>query len=161
MLNRGSRYDPLRYLKTKTIGNWQQTYNFDVVNGNLMERGYKNTSLQVDLSETFTYDNLNRLLTAATAGADTLKLTYDYNGNIASKSDAGTYSYHPSKVNAVTAIDGNPSTIPGLDQRITYNSFNKATSICEGSDSLAIVYGPDKQRAIARYYVNSTITTPL
>ena len=126
-----------------------------------MERGYKNTSLQVDLSETFTYDNLNRLLTAATAGADTLKLTYDYNGNIASKSDAGTYSYHPSKVNAVTAIDGNPSTIPGLDQRITYNSFNKATSICEGSDSLAIVYGPDKQRAIARYYVNSTITTPL
>ena len=151
-------YDTLGYLKTKNIGNWQQTYNFDVVNGNLMERGYKNTSMQVDLSETFTYDNLNRLLTAATAGADTLKLTYDYNGNIASKSDAGTYSYHPSKINAVTSIDGNPSTIPGIDQRITYNSYHKATSICEGSDSLAIVYGPDKQRAVARYYVNSTLT---
>ena len=150
-------YDTLGYLKTKNIGNWQQTYNFDVVNGNLMERGYKNTSMQVDLSETFTYDNLNRLLTATTAGADTLKLTYDYNGNIASKSDAGTYSYHPSKINAVTSIDGNPSTIPGIDQRITYNSYHKATSICEGSDSLAIVYGPDKQRVVARYYVNSTL----
>ena len=46
----------------------------------------------------------------------------------------------------------------GLDQRITYNSYHKATSICEGSDSLAIVYGPDKQRAVARYYVNSTLT---
>jgi RHS repeat-associated protein len=46
----------------------------------------------------------------------------------------------------------------GIDQRITYNSYNKAIAICEGSDSLAIVYGPDKQRAIAQYYVNSSLT---
>jgi RHS repeat-associated protein len=32
-------YDTLGYLKTRSIGNWQQSYNFDLYTGNLMERG--------------------------------------------------------------------------------------------------------------------------
>jgi hypothetical protein len=60
-------------------------------------------------SESFTYDNLNRL-TTATAGIDLAK-SFSYNaiGNILTKSDVGTYSYPAPgrpRPHAVSSISG-------------------------------------------------------
>lgn len=82
---------------TATIQN--QTFYFDSL-GNLT---YRYDPIQGQ-SETFVYDNLNRL-TTATSASGTVSLTYDAIGNITSKNDAGAYTYGASTLalSSVTA----------------------------------------------------------
>jgi hypothetical protein len=66
------------------------SYTYDVL-GNVLTRSDANESL----TETLTYDNLNRL-TQATVSANIAPVktfTYDPIGNLLSKSDVGTYTY--------------------------------------------------------------------
>lgn len=63
------------------------------------------------LTESFTYDLLNRLLTSAVAGQSARQTSYSPNGNIASKQDvtgaaSGAYAYGSGKPHAVTSAFG-------------------------------------------------------
>jgi len=134
-------------------------YVFDQTTGNLRSRTY--TKGTTTLSESFIYDNLNRL-DKAQIGTNSpyLDMQYNSNGNITYKDDVGDYEYlHPTKPHAVTALMNLPETsvIPDDDQDITYNSFNKASHITEDIHSLEIVYGPDQLRRKTIFSDNSGI----
>jgi RHS repeat-associated protein len=101
--------------------------------------------------ESFTYDNLNRLLTATVSGKAAQVTSYTASGNITSKSDAGhTFNYHATKVDAVTAIVSPTTAIPLLTQDITYTAFNQPEKITENGSGqqyeLTYTYGADYQR---------------
>jgi RHS repeat-associated protein len=82
--------------------------------------------------ESFTYDNLSRLLTATVTGKSAQTATYELSGNIASKTDAGQqFSYHPLKLNALTGIIAPTTALPMLTQDITYTAFNQPEKITE------------------------------
>ena len=73
--------------------------------------GYLNTRQELsgtkNLSETFEYDNLNRLTSYQIVGQGATIVQNDGLGNITSKSDVGTYSYnYTAKPHAVTAAGG-------------------------------------------------------
>uniref|UniRef100_UPI003F6E49E6 RHS repeat domain-containing protein n=1 Tax=Dyadobacter sp. TaxID=1914288 RepID=UPI003F6E49E6 len=101
--------------------------------------------------ESFTYDNLNRLLTATVLGKAAQTTTYQPSGNISSKSDAGlTFSYHPTKSNALTGVTSPTTAIPLLTQEITYTAFNQPEKLIENGSGqpyeLTYTYGADYQR---------------
>jgi RHS repeat-associated protein len=138
-------------------GNAVQDFGFghDLM-GNITSRTDANTGL----SETFTYDSLNRLRTA-TVGLDVAKtVTYDTVGNIRSKSDVGTYSYPAagqpfphavssvagSVINTSFSYDANGNQTGGNGLAITYASFNKPTSITRGTTTIGFNHDPEHQR---------------
>ena len=144
----------------------KQTYEYDNASGNLLSRDYRPSGSATGLTESFSYDNLDRLTGSQVTGAGLMTVTYSPDGNINTKTDAGSYTYDPSKQNAVTSITGNNGTISLADQVITYNGNNLATRIEEDNSSYAIYYNPLKQRiktvctpvggpAITRYYSGS------
>jgi RHS repeat-associated protein len=63
-------------------------YQWDL-SGNLAQR----QDLVQSLSEVFTYDSLNRLDIGTLNGSQNLNVDYSANGNITTKSDAGTFDY--------------------------------------------------------------------
>jgi RHS repeat-associated protein len=103
------------------------------------------------LSEQYDYDALNRL--TSVSGSSSLSLTYDGLGNIATKSDVGTYSYG-SKPHAVTSdgsrtysYDGNGNLISGTDGRTnSYTVFNKPYAMSRAGSTVTIDYGPNRER---------------
>ena len=143
--------------------------------GNLTWRRDINQSV----SEEFTYDSINRLLSAKRNGSTTVSLTYDTYGlgNIATKSDVGTYTYGATctgvaKPHAVTSIAGPPrSGTYSYDckgnmtsrngKTITWYTYGLPNQINYGtSDYDQFSYGPDrskfKQVAVTG---GSTVTT--
>ena len=101
--------------------------------------------------ESFTYDNLSRLLTATVAGKPVQTLTYEPSGNIASKTDAGQqFSYHPAKLNALAGIIAPTTALPVLTQDITYTAFNQPEKITENGSGqpyeLTYTYDASYQR---------------
>ena len=118
-------------------------------------------------TQTFTYDNLDRLATAdATGGSDGLYAeTYSYDaatGNIASKAGL-SYTYgateHPHAVTGLSdgssyGYDANGSmnsrTRAGVDATFTYNAENKLTQVVQGGATIAMfVYDADGTRVQA------------
>ncbi len=132
-------------------------YVFDEV-GNLTSRTDHSQSApgsSNSLQETFTYDNLNRVDDATITGIGVVDINYDEVGNITSKSDVGSYAY--SGVNAgphaVTSAgsntysyDDNGNMVSGAGRTIGYTSFNKPSSISNGTVSLSFIYGADRAR---------------
>jgi RHS repeat-associated protein len=103
-------------------------------------------------TETFTYDNMNRL-TSSTVNGQAAVYTSFFNetGNISGKTGVGTYDYtlpQPHAVSAITPKDGSASesAISGDQQDITYTSFNKVKTITDGNNTLNIAYRADHQR---------------
>lgn len=100
------------------------SYTFDPLTRNLLSR----TDNKYSLTETFTYDGLNRL-----TGYGTETASYDSKGNILEKSDVGTFYYDTSgKPYAIS--EANPcetSAISSLPQLINYTSFHRPASITE------------------------------
>ncbi|MBP9132627.1 MAG: VCBS repeat-containing protein [Saprospiraceae bacterium] len=129
---------PTRYLTTG-IQDLNLAWNY--ATGNLTSR---NDAIK-SKTESFTYDNLNRLKTTAITSLPTITMNYAANGNISSKTDVGTYNYHGTKINAVVQID-NPLNFPAMIQNVTYNSFYQPATISEGTYNLALTYGDDEQR---------------
>lgn len=110
-----------------------------------------------NLTETFSFDNLNRLTGSKFNNVQQFTLTYDASignslGNIKSKSDFGNYVYDNNKINAVryitSAAGGQtaPGVIPHNEQDITYTPFFKAASLTKNGYNLAYTYGQDLQR---------------
>ena len=131
--------------------------------GNLLERN----NMAVDLRETFTYDDLNRLTYTNITGAgaeiyeltsnDSMALTYDIMGNITTKSGVGTYTYGitagPHAVTSITDTSGtinynydaNGNMTSGDGRAITYSSYNKPVSMTRAAKSSVMDYGPERQ----------------
>jgi RHS repeat-associated protein len=143
------------------IRNLQDTaYSFDAV-GNLKTRD----DAIANLSETFNYDELNRVIsTAATPfGLPSITKSYQYNaiGNITYKSDVGSYTYNPSgassvRPHAVTRVagalnhdytyDANGNLLTGAGRTLTYTSFNKPLTINANGQTTTFQYDPNYNR---------------
>ena len=137
---------------TPGVQNW--AYNYDAV-GNLTTR----KDIGRNLTESFSYDGLNRLLKVRKNGNVILNMGYDTAGNIIEKSDVGTYNYEEGS-NRLTSITDCIRTPLQWDE-IKYNSLDKVTYAASGRKSLSIDYGPDKERVkfsiagVRKYYPNS------
>ncbi|MEO0511192.1 MAG: RHS repeat-associated core domain-containing protein, partial [Verrucomicrobiota bacterium] len=135
------------HTKTGGTGLLEQTFAFDSL-GNFTERK-KKTGTGNWLEEDFTYDNLNRALTAVVAGGETLTMTYDDFGNIQTRNSsntvdglghvAGNYTYFAdtNRVNLAGNrdfdYDDNGSIIEidtgGNKGVITWTAFNKPLAL--------------------------------
>jgi RHS repeat-associated protein len=120
-------------------------FDFNQQTGNLTTR----YDLKKGLSETFTYDKMDRLTGSSLNG---LSISYAKNGNITTKSDAGgNYEYDGKKVNAVTKINS-AKDINDIVQRVQYTSFQQPDEIWqqfnEGAEGKYFTYGPDYQRRV-------------
>jgi RHS repeat-associated protein len=145
-------YDTLGFLTKKITGNFEQYFSFNVPTGNLMSRRnkYPLPDTTFDKTESFTYDNLDRLITAQISGGTQKAVTYADNGNILSRTGIGTYSYDPASINAVTEINPFGQDFIPNNQDITYTSFNKVLTIADtvltDPYTMSMTYGPDRQR---------------
>ncbi|MFO7851906.1 MAG: DUF5675 family protein [Bacteroidales bacterium] len=134
---------------TTDIQDWD--YDFNTTFGNMTKRkGLKPNGEYIE--ETFAYDSQDRLL-ARYRGATGTTLTYDTGGegNIASKTDVGTYNYNSTYPHQVEEITNPSSLMQNLpSQNITYTKFNKTSTVSvtdTGLDKdLTIIYGPDQLR---------------
>ncbi|HNR05909.1 MAG TPA: FG-GAP-like repeat-containing protein [Saprospiraceae bacterium] len=162
--------------KTYSLGNGKSSTNtyFYGIPTNYSTTGVQNLSLnwnhnsgnltsRVDgiasKTETFGYDNLNRLTSSLVTGLTTYTTVYSNNGNISSKTDAGTYAYTSSRINAVTQINPSAGTISSASQSLpTYSSFLQPTSLTEGINTLNYTYGYDENRIKSVLIQNGSTT---
>ena len=126
------------------------SYNVDPGTGNLLSR----SDVLRSLTETFTYDNLNRL--SNVTGSAPLTMTYNNAGNIASKTGIGNYTYG-ALPHAVSQVSNPQNIIPTADQTISYTSFGKVSNIGEGIASLQYTYDGSRKRTIAKNYQNGIL----
>jgi RHS repeat-associated protein len=134
------------------------SYTYDLL-GNALSRSDANTSL----SESFGYDALNRL-TSSTVNLSPTPLsksfTYDPIGNLTSKSDVGTYTYPTpgspqphavmsvsgGSISATFAYDADGNQTSGLGRSIVYTSYNKPSSITQGTRTISFLDDTEHQR---------------
>jgi RHS repeat-associated protein len=110
-------------------------------------------------TETFLYDDLNRL-TSEQNGNASIGVHYEASGNIASKGNVGIYNYvqgtHQLASIALTGSDRGVGTwsytydlcgnmVTGADRTYSWNSENKPVVIHGGGASGSFVYGPSGQ----------------
>ena len=130
-------------------------YVFNGATGNLTSR-----TGMIGQTETFTYDSADRLTVVKQASSTVMNMGYHANGNIASKTGLGSYSYD--KPHAVSAVDNTGGLISENNQAIAYTAFDKVSSISEavGSNNylLNITYGPDRQRWKSTLKTNNAVT---
>jgi len=114
------------------------TCNFNVATGNLLSRTDENRAI----TETFTYDNLNRL---ATYNGEAI--TYEDNGNITEIDDAGWQNYDiTGKVYAVSDAGIYNNLSSTVTQSITYTSFKRPATIIEGNSRTYFTYNANGER---------------
>src|ERR1044071_4838369 len=82
--------------------------------------------VNINKTETFTYDNLYRLTQAAVTGSPALTVAYNAIGNITSKSDVGAYTYNPTKKHAVASAGSFTFTYDANGNAITQNGASIA-----------------------------------
>ncbi len=119
-------------------------YGFDSATGNLAIRVHINN--QYTKGESFTYNNLDRLLTVS--GPQNLAIDYAGNGNITEKSDVGSiFNYeHPTKPYALTGVETATGLIADDTQTATYTSFEQVNTIAEGAYLATFTYNSSNQR---------------
>ncbi|QDQ25666.1 hypothetical protein FNU76_04480 [Chitinimonas arctica] len=151
---------------------WRENYLYDKL-GNIEQRSqfWADSSL----TETFAYDDLNRLSKATATNQPTQEFTYDAIGNMLSKTGAGTYTYPPqgqavraansggphavSSISSLGAFryDANGNLIEGAGRKLSWTSFDMPHCITTGSlnadgrcgsgTSSEFAYGTEHQRA--------------
>jgi RHS repeat-associated protein len=133
--------------------------------GNLKKRKDLNQS---SLTEEFFYDNVYRLDYSQLNGLLNLDMGYDALGNITTKSDVGTYTYHATRKHQVVSTsngwgfsyDSNGNMITGRGATITWTSYNYPSQISNAGLNSSFYYTPDRQyyKQVADYS-NGTATT--
>lgn len=137
--------------------------------GSLVNRS--NLMVNPTLSESFVYDNLNRITGSTTNRGSFKKYSYDSLGNIMSKSDMGAYTYGqsgagPHAVSCILPSDGSSSIFYTYDMTgnmlsnsrglsISYWSFGLPAKIVRGSASVQFDYDTGFSR-YRRIDMNST-----
>lgn len=140
------------------------TYGYDSA-GNMTSRN----DVVNTLSESFTFDNLDRLTSAQVAGATAATYDFDVTGNITKKSDMGDpFLYTTAKVHAVTQLtvgattknlsyDNNGNLSNGDDlPTVTWSSYNKPTKLVKGPVTYDFKYGPNRKRYQKDHSGNTT-----
>ena len=84
------------------------------------------------ITETFTYDDIDRLTGVSVSGQEQMAVEYGDGGNILSKTGLGVYSYGSARPHAVTGVENTGGVIQSSAQRIDYNPWGKASRIEEG-----------------------------
>ena len=146
-LQEGYQYDPLGNLKNRTQA-WDNA----------------------NFSESFSYDDLNRVKTSQVLGQSVQSYGYDNAGNLKSKTGVGTYDYGPQgagvkQPHAVKSIgadsyqyDDNGNRRSGGGGTVTWTSFNMPDVITKGSaQSSTFVYGAEHQRVVQTRKDGSTV----
>ena len=135
----------------------QEGYQYDSLgNVSLRTQAWDNANF----SESFVYDDLNRLKTSQVLGQAVMTYTYDGVGNLKSKSGVGDYDYgsqgdgalRPNAVKTVGAnsysYDDNGNLLIGGGRTIAWTSFDMPDVITKGAQSSTFVYGPEHQRVV-------------
>lgn len=149
-----------RLTATATPGIQSWTYGYDAV-GNLIQR----KDVFRNMTESFTYDALDRLVTIRKNGQITQQSIYDAAGNVLSRTGVGTDFTYEDGNNRLTGFAAD-SSYSAKWRSIEYTSFHKVSRIFEYYSSIDYFYGPDKQRPFAaleysgcvgtmRYYVDN------
>lgn len=135
--------------------------------GNLeFRKKWLNSVNNNSLTEKFTYDGLDRLITISLNGTNTGYHSYDAAmlGNMTYKYNDGNtifsnaiYGTNGFGAHAITEVKTANPVLSGPRQDINYNGFDKVFSITEGSHDLHIQYGHHRQR-ISQQYSNGTTT---
>ena len=167
-------YDTLmhRLLSIVTSNNLQNlTFGYDKF-GNLASRKDNMKNLQ----ETFTYDDMNRLtgVTLKRASGQNLHcaVTYDALGRMTSRQAVTAVNgvpqvttvfsqpvFHSTKVHALATVQSTSDLFPPAAQSITYTSFDKASKVKQGNDSICYTYGYDHQRIFMEEHFGNTVRT--
>ena len=118
-----------------------------------------------NLTESFTYDHLNRLTEIWLGNIKTGWFDYDPYGRMIRK----TADNRPVFASAVYNITAKPHAIdaakvwsgvfPNDDMDITYTAFDKVKTLAEGNNTLAYTYGYDRQRIFMEEHANGAIRT--
>lgn len=114
-------------------------------------------------TETFEYDDINRLITTKIDNVTATTLTYDELGNITYKSDVGYYEYGgvnngPHRLVNVRTNNANVQCSFTLNIDTKYTSFNKVKEISNDTARVEVFYGPDQQRIMQKMYVRNVLT---
>ena len=138
-------FDTYGYPSSTATGSVQNYgYVFNATTGNLTSRqNYKQSK-----SESFSYDNLDRLI--GVTGPQNLTMTFSANGNLSTKSDIGTTAFGygtNAGPYALTSVTSSTTVIPAVPQTIMYTSFESVATVTEGDYIAAIIYNSDNQRA--------------
>lgn len=138
-------------------------YSFDAI-GNLTTRSqyFGSTSL----TESFTYDSLNRLISATPLGGTSVAVHYYPSGNIYIRTDVGTYDYTgcggTHRVCYVGfsnfSYDANGNMLSGNGRSLTWTSANYPLTITKGTSTEQFLYTPERER-VRRISVENGQTT--
>jgi RHS repeat-associated protein len=157
-ISKSYEYDQYENISSIITGGWRQSFNFDGASGNLISRSYLNSDTTFMRTENFQYDTKDRLTTSQVTGLGAKAVTYDDTGNILTKTDAGTYSYSASKVNALETVTFLRGAISTNLQTVAYNSYNKVTEMSEEDYTYSVLYGADGGRIRSRLYEDSILS---
>lgn len=126
-----------------------------------------------NLTESFTYDDMNRLKTISMGGL-MASMTYDGLGRMTSKQAIIGNNHSPqvkqvftapvfdaTKIHAVSEATTMPGVFPEEDQDIEYTSFDKVSYIQEGDNQLSYSYGFNEQRIGMNEEVDGMIRTKI
>lgn len=133
------------------------TLNFNYQNGNLLVR--QDNIKQ--LTETFQYDDLERLLEVQ--GPQPMNMVYDNDGsgsvgNIIEKTNIGSYAYSRSQIHQLRYVENAAGIISHLNQNIKYTSFLKPEYIDEDRSNVTFTYDDSYRRIKSILKENNAIS---
>ncbi len=109
------------------------------------------------ISETFTYDNFNRLVSSTKNGTE-YRMSYDKYGRILSKEMQGMNffdaRYHSDKPHALKKYTSYTEP-PFSNHSVTYTDFDKVKTVSMNGNTLQFVYGHDHHRRYMTETVDS------
>ena len=117
------------------------------------------------VTESFRYDNLDRLDTVKLDHRTLSVMNYDQYGRMLRRTSEGSevffgaYYNNQSKPHAVRGADVNTDFFPETSRTIAYTMHDKVKQILQGSDVLTIEYGYDRQRIAMTQLLDDQQTT--
>ena len=153
-------------------------YTWDVL-GNLTTRTDTTGATGADgtrnLTETFTYDTLNRLTSSRVGTGPKQTVTYDALGNITRKTGMGGYLYGIGSAGPHAASFAGDATYTydaagnltrenrggTFTRSLDYTPFNKVSRIVKGAHTVTFAYGPERARYKRTDTSGSNTTTTL
>lgn len=138
---------------TTVLENFDEVY--EGTTSNLVSRKRNASPL-----ETFTYDNLDRLISVKSGQNETMKVDYAANGNILFKTGVGNYTYNKyDRPHAVMEVDNADNVISSDALNTPFNDFGKIQCIEDTGQDLRMdfSYGPDQQRWLTSLYKSGNV----